>query len=308
MVGCTKLMGVFMRKLFWLGMGVFAAVMLGGAAQAADMPLKAPPPAAPIMYNWTGVYIGAHIGGAWFNGNGHDRFDRDFDNCITNTTTICFDDGGFGRNRGRFIGGGQIGYNYQVGQYVWGIEGQISGVASNNDDQACGFFTDTAGVRDFLFRCRDRSGWIATIAGRLGVAFGQTGNWLLYVKGGGAFADANIGLRFRDDCAAVPTVAIICSSSTGVAFNNNNNTRTGWMVGVGLEYGAWGNWSWKLEYNFMDFGHRDLRFDNAFIVDGCPTVGCRLVHDLDFDRQINVVKFGLNYRFGAAAAPVAARY
>jgi outer membrane immunogenic protein len=288
-----------MRKLFWLGMSVLAAtVMLGSAAQAADMPLKAPPPPAPVMYNWTGFYIGAHVGGAWL-GNGNDRFDGVF-NCIG---TVCFDNNGFGRNNGRFIGGGQIGYNYQVNQFVWGIEGQISGVASNNDDQACGFFT-VGLVHDSLFRCRDRSGWLASIAARLGVAFGQTGNWLLYVKGGGAFADANFGLRFRDDCAAltVNPLSTICSTG-GAVFNNNNNTRTGWMFGVGLEYGAWGNWSWKLEYDLMEFGNRDIHFDNTF-----TTCECRLVHDIDFDRQINVVKFGLNYRFGAAAAPVAARY
>jgi outer membrane immunogenic protein len=286
-----------MRKLFWLGMSVLATVMLGNAAQAADMPLKAPPPPAPVMYNWTGFYIGAHVGGAWL-GNGNDRFDG-VNNCI-DATGVCFDNNGFGRNNGRFIGGGQIGYNYQVNQFVWGIEGQISGVASNNDDQACGFFT-FEGVRDSLFRCRDRSGWLATVAARLGVTFGQTGNWLLYVKGGGAFADANFGLRFRDDCAAVATIAAICAASTGVVFNNNNNTRSGWMFGVGLEYGAWGNWSWKLEYDLMEFGHRDLVFDNVIL-------GSRLIHDVDFDRQINVVKFGLNYHFAPAAAPVAARY
>src|SRR5215813_6859816 len=237
-------MGVFMRKLFSLGMGAFAAVMLGGAAQAADMPLKASPPPAPVMYNWTGVYIGAHIGGAWLGGNGHDHFDG---GCITGT--ICFDDNGVGRHNGRFIGGGQIGFNYQVSQWVWGVEGQISGVASHNDDDACGFFTTTpGGPRDFLFRCHDRSGWIASIAARLGVAFGQTGNWLLYFKGGGAFADASLGLRFRDDCGALasPVVRAICNNDGTVAFNNGNNTRTGWMLGVGLEYGAWGNWSWKL--------------------------------------------------------------
>jgi outer membrane immunogenic protein len=189
---------------------------------------------------------------------------------------------------------------------VWGIEGQISGVANNNDDQACGFFT-VGVVHDSLFRCRDRSGWLATIAARLGVTFGQTGNWLLYVKGGGAFADANFGLRFRDDCSAltVTALATLCSTS-GAVFNNNNNTRTGWMFGVGLEYGAWGNWSWKLEYDLMEFGNRDIHFDNCFATN-C-TVGTRLIQDIDFDRQINVVKFGLNYHFAPAAAPVAARY
>jgi outer membrane immunogenic protein len=284
-----------MRKLL-LGMTTFAAVILGGAAQAADMPVKAPPPPAPVMYNWTGAYIGAHIGGAWFDGHGDDRFAPGF----TTVGGLAFIDNGFGHNNGRFIGGGQIGYNYQVSQWVWGIEGQISGVASNNDDQACGFFSPV-GANNFLFRCRDRSGWIASIAARLGVAFGQTGNWLLYVKGGGAFADANVGLRFRDDCATLGGVpATICNS--GVVFNNNDNTRSGWMIGVGLESGV-GNWSWKIEYNFMDFGHRDIHFDNVF-----TTPAGRLIRDLDVDRQINVVKFGLNYHFAPAAAPVAARY
>src|SRR5215831_4700557 len=123
-------MGSLMPKPFLLGMSMFAAMMLGGAAQAADMPLKAPPPAAPVMYNWTGFYIGGHIGGAWFNGNDHDRFDG-VRNCMG---AVCFEDNGFGRNNGSFIAGGQIGYNYQVGQYVWGVEGQISAITHHNND------------------------------------------------------------------------------------------------------------------------------------------------------------------------------
>jgi outer membrane immunogenic protein len=131
------------------------------------------------------------------------------------------------------------------------------------------------------------------------VTFGQTGNWLLYIKGGGAFADARFRPRLRDDCTWT-----FCTTDN-FAFNNNDDTRTGWMIGAGLEYGAWGNWSWKLEYNFMDFGNRSIHFDNVM---NC--VECNLIRrDLDFDLRVNVVKFGLNYRFGAApAAPVAARY
>jgi outer membrane immunogenic protein len=286
-----------MRKQFLLGMSMCAAVMLGGAAQAADMPVKARPAPAPVMYNWSGFYIGAHIGGAWADLNGHDRFNGE--RCFEFDGLVCFDDNGFGRNNGRFIGGGQIGFNSQVGQWVWGIEGQISGVASNDDDDACGFFVLESGARDHLFRCRNRSGWIATIAARLGVTFGQTGNWLLYIKGGGAFADARFDVRLRDDCALA-----ICDND--FAFNNNDRTRSGWMIGAGLEYGAWGNWSWKLEYNFMDFGSRTIHFDNVVL--NC--IDCGLRRDLDFDLQVHVVKFGLNYRFGAApvAAPVAARY
>jgi len=291
-------MGVFMRKLLLLGLSTFAAMMLGGAAQAADMPVKAPPMAAPVMYNWTGFYIGGHIGGAWRDRNGNDRFDPDH-SCMSGTWgLVCFEDNGHGRNDGNFIAGGQVGFNYQVGQWVWGVEGQISAVAHDNNDDACGFFT-WGTVRDSMFRCRDRGDWIASIAARLGVTFGQTGNWLLYVKGGGAFADARFGMRLRDDCNWS-----FCGSNN-FNFNNNDNTRTGWMVGAGVEYGAWGNWSWKLEYNFMDFGHRNFHFEDAM-----TSCECTLIHDSDRDLRLHVVKFGLNYRFapGPVAAPVAARY
>jgi outer membrane immunogenic protein len=269
------------------------------------MPVKAPPMAAPVMYNWTGFYIGGHIGGAWANLDGHDRFNGD--RCFALDDTVgCFDDNGFGRNNGRFIGGGQIGFNYQVGQWVWGVEGQISAISSHHNDDGCGFFVDDGGRRDHLFDCGNRGDWIATIAARLGVTFGQTGNWLLYVKGGGAFADSRFGLRLRDDCAAV-FGATFCNSSNFAFNNNDDNTRTGWMVGVGLEYGAWGNWSWKLEYNHMEFGNRNLHFDNVMACVDCPLIR----RDLDFDLRVDVVKFGLNYRFapGPVAAPaVTTRY
>jgi outer membrane immunogenic protein len=283
-----------MRKLILLGLGTFAAMMFGGAAQAADMPVKAPPPPAPVMYNWTGFYIGGHIGGAWADRNGHDRFDGD--RCFYGgaSGSVCFDDNGFGRNDGRFIVGGQVGFNYQVNQWVWGVEGQISALTNQDNDSACGFFT-YGSTHDHLFNCNNRGNWVATIAARLGVTFGETGNWLLYVKGGGAFADARFGVRLRDDCPWS-----FCNND--FAFNNNDGTRTGWMIGTGLEYGAWGNWSWKLEYNFMDFGHRNIHFDDV-------CVDCGIRRDLDADLKVSVVKFGLNYRFGAApAAPVAARY
>ena len=287
-----------MRKLFLLGLSTFAVIMLGGSAQAADMPVKAPPPPAPVMYNWTGFYIGGHIGGAWADRNGHDRFDGD--GCFVDG--FCFDNNGFGRNDGRFIVGGQIGFNYQINQWVWGVEGQISALTNQDGDSPCGFFTRDDGSRDHLFNCNNRGNWVATIAARLGVTFGQTGNWLLYVKGGGAFADSRFGVRLRDDCLGM--MGSLCND---FAFrNNNDDTRTGWMIGAGLEYGAWGNWSWKLEYNFMDFGHRNIHFDNMVV----SCVGCDLRRDLDADLKVSVVKFGLNYRFGAApvAAPVAARY
>jgi outer membrane immunogenic protein len=278
-----------------LGMRVVAvsSVMFGGAVQAADLPRKAPPPApAPVMYNWTGFYIGAHVGGAFRDRKGDHRFDNE---CLTVAAgLLCFEGSHNGDNDGSFLAGGQIGFNYQVGTIVWGVEGQASWV-DHDDEHDCGFFT-LNGVRDNLFRCRHGGDWVATIAARLGVAVGPTGNWLLYVKGGGAFADAGFGMRLRNDC-------LICDPSDPAFFGDNDDTRTGWMVGAGVEYGAWGNWSWKLEYNFLDFGGDDDRFNNFL-----TACACFLGHHFDRDDRVHIVKFGLNYRFGAAAAPVAARY
>ena len=104
---------------------------------------------------------------AWVDANGHDRFDG-VNNCFWGTWTgrVCFDDNGFGHNDGRFIAGGQVGYNYQIGQYVWGIEGQISAITHHNDDGACGSFV-WGTVHDTLFRCGNRGDWIATASAAL---------------------------------------------------------------------------------------------------------------------------------------------
>ena len=276
-----------MRGIITIAFGLMA---LATSAMAADLPRKAPPPApAPVMYSWTGFYIGGHVGGAWRDRDGHDRFA----NCVG---AVCFDNRDESDHDGNFIVGGQAGFNYQFGQYVWGVEGQASWVNHDND-RPCGFFTFGA-VQDSLFRCRDGGDWIATIAARLGVALGQTGNWLLYVKGGAAFADSGFDMRRRPDC-----VFAFCNNN--FIFTNDDDTRTGWMVGAGVEYGAWGNWSWKLEYNFMDFGNRHLHFNTDF-TNFCA--GCILAHDFDFDQKFHVVKFGLNYRFGGVSAPVRASY
>src|ERR1700754_4144979 len=209
-----------MRKLFLLGLTTFAAaVMLGGAAQAADMPVKAPPPApAPVMYNWSGFYIGGHIGGAWVNRDNDHRFDQNNKCFKVDYELLCFEDHGRGDNDGNFIAGGQIGFNYQIGQWVWGVEGQISAVVNNNnDDDACGFFTWN-GVRDHVFRCRNNGDWVATAAVRLGIAVGQTGNWLLYIKGGAAFADAGFDMRRRADC-----LSPVCGATNNFNFNDDDD-------------------------------------------------------------------------------------
>ena len=99
-----------------------ATVMSGGAANAADLPMKAPvyAPPVPLQYNWTGCYLGGQLGGGWAR--------TPFSNTAS---TAAFGDlipgEGFRQTDGGFIGGGQLGCNYQTGAWVFGLEGTFAG-------------------------------------------------------------------------------------------------------------------------------------------------------------------------------------
>jgi len=144
-----------------------AAVLASTASFAADLPArtytKAPVYAPAPIYNWTGIYVGAHIGAAFGGDNGF---------TTTDPTLV-------GTNRdAAFLGGGQIGADYQFApNWLVGIEGQISGL-SNSDRNF------TSGVNSL----RDRSDWLASVTGRLGYTWGPG---LIYAKGGVAFRDDN---------------------------------------------------------------------------------------------------------------------
>lgn len=232
-----------MRKL---SLALLAATSLtfvaAQTALAADLPrrpaYKAPPPIVAI-YDWTGFYIGGHLGGAWSSEDG----------------TIVGTGQTGGLDPSGFIGGAQIGVNWQTGNWVFGIEGDFSW--TNTDGSA----TVPAGII-----AADHN-WYATATGRIGYAWD---NWLAYVKGGAAWMDADYSL---------------------VGFTTTGDTRTGWTIGTGLEWGLSPNWSAKVEYNYMDFG------SDTFSL---PTL-------TEFDTQVHAVKVGLNYRF-PWGAPISTRY
>jgi outer membrane immunogenic protein len=233
---------------FLLGTTI-TTVMLLGAAQAAD--LKAPAykaPQAPVAYyNWSGFYIGGHVGGVWG--------DKDwlFTGPLTTTS----------HNVSGFLGGGQVGFNWQVGQVVLGVEGQFSW--TNADGESI--------CPNPAARCQTELESITTVAGRLGYAWGPT---LLYAKGGGAWVREEHFVRF-------PANNLLDETS-------GSYTRSGWMVGAGIEYGFAPNWSAKVEYNFLSLNSEDLTFRR--IATGAFVENARI------DQDLHIVKFGINYRFG----------
>jgi outer membrane immunogenic protein len=179
------------------------AVMAGTAAHAADLPrpYKAPAYVAPIFANWTGFYAGVNAGHGFGKSN--------------------WDDPAVSPSPKGFVGGVTVGYNFQTGLWVWGLEGDFdySGMKGSTD---C-----------FGGSCESKIGWLATARGRLGYA--GWNNFLPFVTGGAAIANLKATSPFGDA----------------------SKTQVGWTAGAGLEYAMWSNWSVKVEYLYADLGSFD---------------------------------------------------
>jgi outer membrane immunogenic protein len=173
-----------------------------------------------------------------------------------------------------FLGGGQIGANYQLDVMVFGVEADFSW--ADLSGQTCAALQD-------LVACNSNANRFGTITGRFGIAAFDRA--LFYFKIGGAWVH---------DTFEINTVGPVVHSSVSA-------NRGGWTAGGGVEYALPRNWSAKLEYDFMDFGtHR--YFFNLLPTD----LGAV---DADIKQRIQVVKFGLNYRFGWwGKTPVVASY
>jgi outer membrane immunogenic protein len=270
--------GVQMKKLF-LGSVALVAMLGGPAAFAADMPLRAPAPV--IVATWTGCYVGLSIGTA--NGKAKTEYGA---NTLTFPGTANPIPAGTQAtsdiNLSGMIGGGQVGCNYQVGAWVFGIEGDWS--VTNKDGQE--FETLFAPA----FRLQVTESWLATARGRIG--YTVTDKWLWYVTGGGAWArvrDSNFGC-----VVAPPAIAGACLTAA-VPTAQENNVVSGWTVGLGTEYMLGYGWSIKSEYLYVQFS-RSSYFSPTNVVTGAV-----------FDTKLNdhIFRFGMNYKFGWGVGNVA---
>jgi outer membrane immunogenic protein len=163
-------MGTIMRKFFYAtaAFSVLLATLM--AANAADVPPDARPVAPPIYspqpFSWTGFYIGPNLGGA---GSQLNLTDTLLGLSVSNVN-----------DKGAFIGGGQLGFNYQFGNFVLGIEADVDGVATTNSPG-----TGVVGPAFGTIQVTSNNRWIATLAGRFGVT---NDTWLFYGKAGGGWA------------------------------------------------------------------------------------------------------------------------
>jgi outer membrane immunogenic protein len=269
-----------MKKLL---LATAAVCALGiGSASAADLAArpytKAPAPYVSPVYDWTGFYVGGHVGGGWADQGHTIRDDGTVGSGIGS-----FNSGHLGNdNLSGVLGGVQGGFNWQVNNVVFGIEGEYTwaGLRGSTHATSREFFP---GVTDSL-RTTDRIDEIATVTGRLGYA---VNNWLFYGKGGWAWARGG-------SQGTVATNVVNVGTFPYAAFNSSGEG-DGWVAGAGIEWGFAPNWSAKIEYEHIDLGSRTVQ------VHVIPTQTALV----DTSTRIDTLKAGVNYRFnwGGPAAP-----
>jgi outer membrane immunogenic protein len=263
-----------------------ATALLGGAALAADLPTKkAAPvfvPPAPVV-TWTGFYIGVNGGYAG------DQFKYPFDASYTDTATPANDStlsASAGVNSSGFLGGAQVGYNWQFAQtWVAGLEadidassvkGQVKLSGSANIVGVSGSAGATAGSElDYLGTVRARVGYLVT------------DQLLAYGTGGLAYGQVKSGLNASLNIPAYPAYSGSFSLS-------KTATQTGWTLGAGVEYRINKNWTFKTEYLYVDLGDAKLISGGGTrLFDKTDSYSYNLkVHTTD-----NIVRAGLNYAF-----------
>ena len=266
-----------------------AALVGVASAQAADLAprtyTKAPVFVDP-GYNWTGFYVGGNIGYSWGRSS-------DTSSLSNGVGTVLLTSAG-SSNLDGVVGGGQIGYNWQVQNWVWGLEADIQGTDEKGSrGYTCGVSVCTPPVGGFLalvipgpavpVTLNQKIDWFGTVRGRVGVL--ATPKVLFYATGGLAYGE------------------VASSGTVGAALSpfSTTDTKAGYTVGAGIEGVIGGNWTAKLEYLYVDLG----RVSGSLATTIPALGGGTLASSYSSRITDNVLRVGLNYKF---AGPVVAKY
>ena len=289
-----------MKRLL-IGIAAVAS-LAASSALAADLPARVytKAPVMAVVYDWTGFYIGGNAGYSW------GRAGTDGNQTGTQSVSV-FTLGGVlvpgstvvtplgatpltGRaNANGFIGGGQAGYNWQRGTWLFGLEADIQGSDERGSADVC--LVAGCAVGTGLFTANYQLDWFGPARGRIG--FLPTDRILLYATGGLAYGEVS---------ATAPAIPLSWGS-----------TRAGWTVGAGAEAAIDQHWSVKLEYLYMDLGDvgsNAITGTNVVTQLGVPirfntVTTTTLASAFNTRFTDNILRVGLNYRFGG---PVVARY
>ena len=298
------------------------AFLLGlTALYAADMPVKAPP--LPVQFSWAGAYVGVNAGAVL------DR--RDVGQINLTSPGFVFSDltGAFGgfptdffgfpgafqtattvnqsRADASFIGGGQIGYNFQSGNIVYGVEVDAQ-VMRSRDTIGATLLEFTPGVvpagnvtRNTFATFSIEREWQASLRGRFGYAWDR---FLVYATGGLAVTSLKTGTHYTYQTILGPALTPLIFQGAALAPPQNfsspgggsSHEYYGVTIGGGFEYALWGNWSLGAEYRFADFGKKNVTIGVA------PPAGILLPTGTPVETTVSLISHQatarLNYRFG----------
>ena len=273
-------------------LGAIACFAITATASAADLSPRAYTK-APVYdpgYNWSGFYLGLNAGGAWGRSD-------------SATSTVFSPTGYFapssvpaiaavGAQRpdsSGFTGGLTAGYNWQAGNALFGLEADFNYFGLRGSTSGTGIYPCCAPT-SFTVNTSVSTDWLITLRPRVGLIAGN--NWLFYVTGGLAAANIKTNFNFTDTFATAAESASI------------SKTKVGWTVGGGVEYALLNGWSVKAEYLYVDLGSDSTTSTNltAFTP---PIAFPTNVYTHSTDLRANVVRAGINYKFGG---PVVAKY
>ena len=252
---------------------VAAAAILAAstvAGSAADMAVKARPVVPPVVWSWTGFYLGVHVGAGWGT----------TESTLTGAT-INPPIGGIGAvaftlpfsqtSSSGFLGGVQAGYNWQSGWAVFGVQGDFAGA-------------DIKGTSPCLvvLGCSTKTDWLATVSGRLGAVVLDRG--LVYAKGGVAWMDTRHSV-------SLPNIGL--GGIVGQDLTSRDVTHFGWLVGLGTEWMITPNWTAFIEYNYIEFDKKN----EAFALNLGPNFPVAVTVNADLKNTLSIAKVGVNYKF-----------
>jgi high affinity Mn2+ porin len=269
-----------MRGLRIVGIGL---IVLAGGARAADLPVKAPPPATSVADDWTGFYLGGHIGYA----AGVSRWSATPTGAaappLSGSLDLFNSYDAFNGN-GSYFEGFQAGYNYVTpSRWLFGVEADMSFPSTIAGTSTLS--SAAVGTANFS----EQVEFSGTLRGRVGYApnLGGTSHWLFYATAGLAWS---VDQFTRTQIAGFPAGG---AAVPGQVENRFLVPRLGAAAGVGVEYALPSHWSARLEYLFTGYGNRNVTF---------PAGAQRFTSDL----ALNELRFGLNYRLYADTAKSAA--